>query len=48
MNDKKPVVLFGLLFLSFIIYFGTSSLSSNTVFAHHILDVIEVPRPMGM
>ncbi|WP_458745352.1 hypothetical protein [Candidatus Nitrosocosmicus sp. T] len=45
LNKKVLIVLFGLLFLSFAIYFG---LSANTVFAHHIIDEISVSRPMGM
>ena len=45
LKKKIPLVLFGFLFLSFTIYFG---LSSNIVFAHHIIDEISVSRPMGM
>ena len=45
LKKKVPLILSGLLFLSFTIYFG---LSSNIVFAHHIIDEISVSRPMGM
>ena len=45
-KKKIPISIVGLLFLSILTFFGLSS--SNTIFAHHIIDEITVSRPMGM
>lgn len=44
-QKKVPVAILGFIFLSIMIIYG---LSTNAVFGHHLIDVIDVPRPMGL
>ena len=47
LRKKISVVILCSIFLSIMAIFGFG-LSSNAVFGHHLIDIIEVPRPMGM